>query len=97
MLLIASNNERPLGYLSGAVYDYMFSDDLFATEEHWYVRDGCSRAAIKLMNSFIDWAGTFPIREINISIGTGVRLEQTDRLLKKYGFTNVGGNYKREA
>lgn len=85
------------GALFGYVTDYIFSYNLMASEELFYIYPQFrnSRIAVKLIRAFETWAKTKSVIEICFSVST---LDQADRIGKFYermNYVKVGGVYKK--
>lgn len=84
------------GGLAGAISEFWFSRELVASDLAFFVRPNRrgSIAAVRLVQSFVAWAKDRGAAEVSISQSSGVRIEETSRLLTGMGFIYVGGVYK---
>lgn len=92
-------NEGPDGIdggIAGHLTPFWFSHELVATDLAFFVRQNRrgSIAAVRLVQAFVAWGKEKGASEVCIAQSSGVRLEETQRLLTGMGFTYVGGVYK---
>ena len=97
-IFIHKQDARLQGALFGYVTDYIFSYDLMASEELFYIYPEYrnSRIAFKLMQAFETWAMTKSVIEICCSVST---LDNADRIGKFYErmrYVKMGGVYKKK-
>jgi len=96
-LLIAELDGKPTGMLAAQVGPHLFVDALAAQCLVFYVhpdhRGGLTAA--KLLKGYQRWAGQLDCDTMAVHVTTGQRMETTDRMLKKMGFAQTGGNYEK--
>lgn len=94
-LLLAEIDGKAVGMLVGMVDGLFFSDAVVATSLVFFVvpEHRGSMAAVKLLHAFKKWAKACNAQAIQIHVTNGVRMSQADRLMKKLGFRQTGGNY----
>ena len=49
--------------------------------------------AVKLLHGFKRWAAAAQAAEMSVHVTSGYRIVETDRLLRRLGFRQTGGNY----
>jgi len=74
----------------------MFADVQRAGNLSFYVHPQCrgGDTAIKLLHIYHDWARACGAENIDVIVTSGLRLGQTDKLLTRLGFRQMGGNYR---
>lgn len=84
------------GFLIGHVSALWYSPATVASDLAFYVRPDRrgSIAALRLVQEFIAWAKEAGAAEVCIAQSSGVRIEETHRLLTGIGLDYVGGVYK---
>jgi GNAT superfamily N-acetyltransferase len=84
------------GGLAGMLTEFWFSRERLACDLAFFVRPSRrgSIAAVRLVQAFVAWAQEQGAAEVSISQSSGVRIEETNRLLTGMGFAYVGGVYK---
>ena len=89
--------EEAIGMHMASLTTYFFSPAKLAASLVIYVKfdHRGSRAALMLMNAFLDWAKLKDADEMYIGVSAGIKLETGDRFFKHFGFEYVGGNYKK--
>jgi len=96
-LIIAELDGKLVGFLWAQVGGHLFVDARSAQCLVFYVspehRNGL--AAIKLLKGYQRWAEQQGCDTIALHVTSGARMKTTDRLLRKMGFTQVGGNYEK--
>jgi len=94
-LLLAEQGHDPRGMIVAHASEYFFNKDIIATILMYFVREQHRRssAAIKLIHGFRQWAINRNAREILVPVTSGVRIDETDRFLRRAGFDHLGGNY----
>lgn len=94
-LILAERDGLPIGFLFAVVNRFFFSDALTAGAMAWFVarehRGGL--AAVKLLHAYRNWARNRKAAQIQIFVTTGSNLARTDRLMRRLGFRQSGGNY----
>ena len=95
-LIVAENIEgRLVGMLLGCVERYYYSDELQAQLVQWYLLPSVrgTSIALRLVKGFVEWAKARGASEVFMGITSGIQVQQTDSMMKKMGFTHLGGNY----
>lgn len=96
ILMVAETLEGELaGALMGCVERYYYSDELQAQLIQWYLRPAYRGTSIapRLVKAFVEWAKSRGASEVFMGISSGVHVHLADRLMRKLGFTHLGGNY----
>lgn len=96
VLIVAENAEGKLvAGLLGCVERYYFSDELQAQLVQWYLLPSVrgTSIALRLVKAFVEWAKSRGASEVFMGITSGIHVQQTDSMMKKMGFTHLGGNY----
>ena len=95
-VLAYTDDGEPVGMLAGSITPYFFSKGSVASDFVWYVmpKHRGSRAAIKMLKMFVDWAREKGAMELYMGVTTNIAPERTGELLKRRGFETVGGNYR---
>lgn len=92
VVFVAEVNGEVVGGMAGAVIDQWFSNDLIAYDYSLFVeptkRNGV--IAIRLIQTFKEWAKLKGAKQIYMGIGTGVSVEGTTRLYESQGLRNIG-------
>lgn len=96
-LLLAERDGEATGMLAAQVGPHLFVDSLAAQCLVFYVRPQfrAGLTAAKLLKGYQRWAEQLGCDTIAIHVTSGVRMDTTDRLLRRMGFGQVGGNYER--
>lgn len=94
-LLVAERDSQAVGMLVGMADSLFFSEAVVATSLVFFVvpEHRGSMAAVKLLHAFKKWAKACGAEAIQIHVTNGVRMQQADRIMKKLGFRQTGGNY----
>ena len=94
-LLQAELDGKAIGGLIGVIAPHYHSPALGASLESYYVlpEHRGSLAAVKLLHGFRRWARMQGAVRIYVGVTSGIDVARTDRLLKRLGFTFMGGNY----
>ncbi|MCC7310798.1 MAG: GNAT family N-acetyltransferase [Sulfuritalea sp.] len=92
LLLVAERDGEIIGGFAGIIEEHWFSDDLVATDMGLFVEPGKRGgfAAAALVSAFLDWAEQRGAKMTDILINTGVRVEDTAKLLDRLGGGRVG-------
>jgi GNAT superfamily N-acetyltransferase len=96
ILMVVETLEGKLaGGLMGCVERYYYSDELQAQLIQWFLRPAYRGTSIapRLVKAFVEWAKSRGASEVFMGISSGVHVNQTDRMMRKLGFTHLGGNY----
>ena len=98
-LLFARHRDRPVGMITCHAQRLHYTDAtvvsclaLFVLDEYRQSLLG-GRVAVKLLDAGRRWAMNRRAVELQLHVTNGVRIRQTDRLLRKLGFRQTGGNY----
>ncbi|WP_299675847.1 hypothetical protein [uncultured Roseobacter sp.] len=85
------------GALFGYVSPYFFSEARVANDDLFYVYPAARslRLARKLVCAFEVWAMTCDVREICLSVSTGLSGDRAEKLLNRQGFARVGAIFKK--
>lgn len=91
-------NNHIVGYLLGVLQKPFFTTDTIASDMMFFVDQlyRGSPAALKLWQSFRDWAREKGACEIRQGVTTGLAPERTDRFFRKIGMESTGQNYRLE-
>ncbi len=91
-----SETQELTGCLIGSVGEKFYSRDRAATILAWQMlpafRGGGS--AILLLDSFMQWAMAAGVRDIFVHVTSNDSIVQSDRLMRRLGFSYTGGNYR---
>lgn len=95
-VLIAELRGVPVGVLVAQVGAHAFTAKTAAQCLGFYVnpehRGGF--AAVKLLQGFKKWAAERNIETLTLHVTSGIDTARTDRLLRRMGFRQMGGNYE---
>ena len=94
LMLVADKDGDIVGMMAASKKDAWFSDDPFASEDFFYVRQDVrgSRAGYLLMKGFVDWANEVGVNHIRAGVATGTG-PAAERLYEHFGMKYVGGNF----
>lgn len=89
-------NGNIVGYLLGVLQQPFFSTEMIACDMMFFVDQPHrgSPAALRLWQSFRDWAREKGACEIRQGVTTGLAPERTDRFFRKLGMEATGQNYR---
>ena len=94
-ILVAEKAGRAVGLLAATADHHFFSSAVGATCLMFYVqpdhRGGL--AAVKLLHSFKRWAKVHGASRLYIHVTSGLHVRRTDKMLRRLGFKQTGGNY----
>ena len=95
VLMIALDDERPIGVFAGHTSDFYFSSDKFARDVLWYVREGYRKfgVGLGLLGLFEEWARLENAKMVYLSQDSGINVDKFNRILGKRGYNLVGSNY----
>lgn len=81
-----------VGGMAGAVVDQWFSNDLIAYDYSLFVEPSKRNGvlAVRLIQTFQEWAKIKGAKQIHMGIGTGVNVEGTTRLYESQGLRQIG-------
>jgi GNAT superfamily N-acetyltransferase len=84
------------GGMLGMVSEMWFCTALIATDLGLFMQPGKRGgiAATRLVNRFVEWAGSKGAVEVSLGISTGIAIKETGKLYETLGLTHVGGIYK---
>ncbi|NVZ19519.1 GNAT family N-acetyltransferase [Pseudomonas costantinii] len=92
VVFVAEVRGEVVGGMAGAVVDQWFSDDLIAYDYSLFVEPSKRNGviAVRLIQTFKEWAKLKGAKQIYMGIGTGVSVEGTTRLYESQGLRNIG-------
>ena len=89
--------EKPIGFLTGMIIEYTFSDSKYAREMDLYVipskRGGVT--GVQLMRKFIDWSKSKGAKEVYFEPSRGVK-KDFDAMGKRLDMKNISNEYRRK-
>ena len=96
-IISLDENEKPIGFLSGALLEYSFSNARYGREMDLYVvpskRGGI--IVIQMMKKFIEWCKGNGAKEVYIEPSRGVK-KDFDAMAKRLDMKNIGTIYRRK-
>ena len=98
IVLLGVVNGETCGLYAGYLTPYYFSNDLVANDIAWFVtkkRRGSS-LGLRLLSAFESWALDRGASEVRIGYSTDINPSAFDSLMRKRGYSRVGGNYRLE-
>lgn len=92
VVFVAEVRGEVVGGMAGAVTDQWFSNDLIAYDYSLFVEPSKRNGviAVRLIQTFKEWARLKGAKQIYMGIGTGVSVEGTTRLYESQGLRNIG-------
>lgn len=92
VVFVAEVRGEVVGGMAGAVTDQWFSNDLIAYDYSLFVEPSRRNGviAVRLIQTFREWAKLKGAKQIYMGIGTGVSVEGTTRLYESQGLRNIG-------
>lgn len=96
VLFVAETSSGVLaGGLLGCVQRYYFSNEMQAQLVQWFLRRDYRGTSIgpRLVKAFVQWAKSRGASEVCMGVTSGIAVAQTDSMLRRMGFTHMGGNY----
>lgn len=86
---------KSVGALIGCIERHFFSDQPVATVIQYGVipEKRMGGTGLRLLTAFRNWAKNRDAFELSVGVNSGVDMAKTDRLLRKLGFQQTGGNY----
>ena len=96
---IARHQERAVGVLACYAQKLVFSDVTVVSCLSFYVLGSCrrtllgGRVALRLLDAGRFWALNRRAVEWQIHVTNGIHIGRTDRMLRRVGFVQTGGNY----
>ena len=97
--LIARHNERPVGAMMCLAQRLYYTDVTVASCLLFHVLAEIrrtllgGRVAVKLLDAGRRWALNRNAEEWQMHVTSGIHIGRTDRLLRRFGFHQTGGNY----
>lgn len=92
VVFVAEVRGEVVGGMAGAVVDQWFSNELIAYDYSIFVEPSKRNGviAVRLIQTFKEWAKLKGAKQIYMGIGTGVSVEGTTRLYESQGLRNIG-------
>lgn len=92
VVFVAEVRGEIVGGMAGGVIDQWFSNDLIAYDYSLFVEPSKRNGviAVRLIQTFKEWATIKGAKQIYMGIGTGVSVEGTTRLYESQGLRNIG-------
>lgn len=92
VVFVAEVRGEVVGGMAGAVTEQWFSNDLIAYDYSIFVEPSKRNGviAVRLIQTFQEWARIKGAKQIYMGIGTGVSVEGTTRLYESQGLRNIG-------
>ena len=96
-LLVAEHDGALVGMLGGYVTDYYFCEEKLACDQFFFVDRPWrgSRAAVRLISAFREWAAARGARELCLATSLGGKIEKIGHFYETLGLTCVDGVYKQ--
>lgn len=98
VVFVSESDGEVIGGMAGAVTEQWFSDDLIAYDYSIFTdparRSGIT--AVRLIQTFEQWALIKGATELHMGIGTGINVEGTSRLYEHCGLKQVGPLFVKE-
>ena len=97
-IFVAEENREVVGYLMALMHGYAMAAGVYVAQEVLYVRPDKrgTRAAVKLIDIFVQWGETVGAKEISFGISNKFQPERTARLFQlRTGAEQVGIYLKR--
>ena len=96
-IISLDENEKPIGFLSGALLEYSFSNARYGREMDLYVipskRGGMT--AIQMMKKFIEWCKGNGAKEVYFEPSRGVK-KDFDGMAKRLDMENISTVYRKK-
>ncbi|WP_085701958.1 GNAT family N-acetyltransferase [Pseudomonas sp. B15(2017)] len=92
VIFVAEVDDVVVGGMAGGVIDQWFSHDLIAYDYSLFVEPSKRNGvlAVRLIQTFKEWARIKGAKQIHMGIGTGVNVESTTRLYESQGLRKIG-------
>lgn len=92
VVFVAEVRGEVVGGMAGGVIDQWFSNDLIAYDYSLFVEPSKRNGviAVRLIQTFKEWAKLKGAKQIYMGIGTGVSVEGTTRLYESQGLRKIG-------
>jgi hypothetical protein len=97
--IIVEEDDKRIGFMTGRILEYPFSEETFARELDLYVepKHRTSKAGIFMMKKFIEWATVKKAREVlfepRLSDG---KIKKFDAMAKRLGMEHFANAYRRK-
>ena len=94
--IIALKGEKRIGFMTGAIHQFSFMNDIFAKESELYVipSERGKMGGLFMMKKFIEWAKNNKAREVHFEPSVnGGSVDKYDAFAKKLGM-NKEPNYR---
>lgn len=91
---LALENDQIVGFISGLVHEYFFSNRKRVSDLGFFVLPEYrgSRVALKLVKLLEAWAIEKNANELHLGQTTGLEIDKTKRFYERLGFKTVGFN-----
>lgn len=91
---LALENNQIVGFISGIVHEYFFSNRKRVSDLGFFVLPEYrgSRVALKLVKLLESWAIEKKAEELHLGQTTGLDIDKTKRFYERLGFKTVGFN-----
>lgn len=91
---LALENNQIVGFISGIVHEYFFSNRKRVSDLGFFVLPEYrgSRVALKLVKLLEAWAIEKKVNELHLGQTTGLDIDKTKRFYERLGFNTVGFN-----
>lgn len=98
LVIVWEDKEEIYGFFVAEIVEYFFSVERLAVDTLFFITKDMRKksGAKRLLDSYINWAGSFDIKEIALSTTNGVETENLERVYRKLGFKKAGVMYKKE-
>ena len=96
-IMALGKDDEPIGFLTGSLMTYNFSNASYAREIDLYIvpskRGGMT--AVQMMKKFIDWAKAKGAKEVYFEPSQGVK-KDFDKMAKRLNMDNISSVYRRK-
>jgi GNAT superfamily N-acetyltransferase len=96
VLFVAETSQGVLaGGLLACVQRYYYSHEMQAQLIQWFLRPQYRGTSIapRLVKAFVEWAKSRGASEVVMGVTSGIHVDATDRMMRRLGFTHLGGTY----
>lgn len=95
--LVKNERGEILGGLCGSVHSFIFSNELVAKDYLLYFTPSFANLTVllALINSYVDWAKSKGVREVQLCSSTGFKQDKFGKLMKLCGFDQFEVGYAR--
>lgn len=99
MAIIAEREGRAVGFMFAVAIPCWFAEKYMAAEMALYVKKESrgSRAAMRLIDEYIDWAKSHGVDKPIVGVSTGINDETAVRLYSAMGFEIIGQTMEYQA